>query len=400
MTTAPLAPAQILSPRQWLTAIIVIAVMAYVVYAPSLSGGFLWDDDTLITHNPLITAPDGLIRIWFTSEAVDYWPVTNSSFWIEWRLWGMNPIGYHVTNLVLHVGNAILFWAILRHLRIPGALLAAAIFTVHPINIESVAWIAQRKNTLSQCFFLLSVLWFLKDESGSAGRRRGWYALSLAGFVLAMLSKGSAASLPLVLLLIVWWTRNRITARDVLRAVPFFVVAAALTLVNLWFRTHGDAEVFRQATLAERIAGAGAIVWFYVFKAVWPIHLAFVYPLWRIDSDDIRWWLPLAAALVLTALLLWYRGKPWGRAGLFAWLYYGVALLPVLGFADTPFMRYSLVADHYQYTAILGLAALVAAGLSAPLETVGATLRDLPGQTARSRAPSNPSRRRPQQQAR
>jgi len=398
MTTAPALPVPALTSREKVIAITAIAALAYIVYLPSLAGGFLWDDDTLVTHNPLITAANGLFRIWFTSEAVDYWPVTNSSFWIEWRLWGMNPIGYHVTNLLLHIASAILFWALLRRLRIPGALLAAAIFTVHPVNIESVAWIAERKNTLSLCFSLLSALWFVMDESEPAGRSRRWYALSLAGFVLAMLSKGSAASLPLVLLLIVWWIRDRITARDLIRVAPFFIVAAALTLVNLWFRTHGDGEVFREATLAERIAGAGAIVWFYVLKAFWPVRLAFVYPLWKIDAGEIQWWVPLAGAVLLTAVLLLYRERTWGRAGLFAWSFYCVSLLPVLGLVDTPFMRYSLVADHYQYTAILGLAALVAAGLSAPFEAI-LTPQALPDRRAPSRAPSSRGRHRPRQPA-
>jgi protein O-mannosyl-transferase len=349
----------------------IIAVVALVLYWPSLRGPFILDDEFLTQHR-LVKATNGLYRLWFTTEAADYWPVTNTSFWLEWRLWKSDPTGYHVTNLVLHIVDCLLLWVILKRLAIPGAFLAALLFAIHPVNMESVAWIAQRKNVLALLFFLLSVWWYLKAEGfnapstiGQQKFRRNWYWLSFFGFILAMLSKGSVAILPVVLLLIMWWQHGRIVKQDVLRTMPFFVIAVLLTLVNLWFRSHGVEPEIRHATFVERLLGAGGVVWFYLYKAIWPTNLLFVYPQWSIRLVDPLWWLPLLAAILATALLWYKRRTPWGRALLFAWLYYCVCLLPVMGFADVGFMQYSLVADHYQHLALVAVVAL--AGSAAAL---------------------------------
>ena len=218
-----------------LAGVAIIVLAAFLAYLPSINGGFVLDDDLLVTENNLIQTPDGLRKLWCTTESVEYYPVTNSTFWIEWRLWGMNPTGYHVINLILHIVETLLIWVILRKLSIPGAFLAAMIFAVHPVNVESVAWIAQRKNVMAMLFFLLSILWYLKADMPTASvgmapvHSHGgpwerdktfssfilhpssfhfWYWLSLAAFVLAMLSKGSAAVLPVLLLGILWWLRS------------------------------------------------------------------------------------------------------------------------------------------------------------------------------------------------
>ena len=352
-----------------------IGVLTFLVYWPALSGGFIWDDNLLVAHSKLIRAGDGLYRIWFTQEPIDYWPLTNTTFWIEWRLWGANPTGYHVTNVLLHIAAALLIWKILRMLSIPGAFLAAVLFAVHPMNVESVAWIAQRKNTLSMFFFLLAIFWYLCQEEQRRGRGEAespklagfgyWYWLSLFAFLMAMLSKGSVAILPLLLLGIIWWQHRRLGVGDVARLGPFFLIAAALVCVNIWFQTHG-LEAIRSATLVERFTGAGAVIWFYLAKALAPIDLVFVYPQWEIDSSEIVWWLPAIAAIVLTFLLLKFRDAPLsGRALLFAWGCFCVALLPVLGFTDVYFMKFSLVADHYAYIALVAVVASMAAGYSA-----------------------------------
>jgi tetratricopeptide (TPR) repeat protein len=362
-----------------LLGIILIVIAAGVAYWPALHGGFVLDDDLLLTENHLVQASDGLYRIWFTSQATDYWPVTNSTLWLEWRLWGRNTTGYHVVNLALHVADCLLIWLLLRKLAIPGAFLAALLFAVHPVNVESVAWIAQLKNVLSMLFFLLSILWYLNFDTPTAPqnprqskttpqtfRTLFWYALSLAAFVLAMLSKGSVAILPLVLLLIVWWQRDRVTWRDVLRLVPFFLVAVGLTAVNIWFQAHTVEGVIRNATFLQRLLGAGAVVWFYLWKAILPLDLSFVYPQWTIEPGNLLWWLPLAAAIAVTMFLVWQRNSPrmkWVRPVLFAWAFFCVALAPVMGFTDVTYMRNSLVADHYQYIALLGVVALISAGV-------------------------------------
>jgi tetratricopeptide (TPR) repeat protein len=312
---------------------------------------------------------------------------------MEWRLWEMNPTGYHVANLALHAAASLLIWLILRKLSIPGAFLAALIFAVHPVNVESAAWIAQRKDDLAIVFFLLSMLWYLKalmptvNVGTAPARSHGgpcervtsvrplapglwplapgplsfWYWLSLLAFALGMLSKGSIAILPLLLLGIVWWLRP-LTKWDLARIAPFFLIAAALAAVNVWFQTHLGGSI-RTASLSVRILEAGAVVWFYLYKAVLPINLVFIYPLWSIDPGDFRWWLPLAATLTVTAVLWLYR-KGWSRPILLAWGFFCVTLLPVMGFTDVGFMKHSLVADHYQHIAIIGVIALAAAGWS------------------------------------
>jgi tetratricopeptide (TPR) repeat protein len=362
------------SRRVWLRRLGLSAVLCGVIllgYLPALHGGFIWDDQVLLTDSPLVKAADGLYRFWFTTEAHDYWPLTSTTFWLEWRLWGREPTGYHVTNLVLHATEALLLWAILSKLRLGGAYLAALVFAVHPVNVESVAWIAQRKNLVALLFFLLATLLFLEADAGEEGegrRRAGrgpgrWYWLSLAAFVLALLGKGSVAILPLVLLLLAWWQRRRVTARDLVRVAPFAVVAVALVLVNIWFQTHGGSEPIRTATLGQRLLGAGAVVWFYLSKALLPVNLAFVYPQWHVEVGHPLWWLPLAAALAVSATLVRCR-ESWGRPFLMAWAFFCVALLPVMGFTDVYFMKYSLVADHYQHVAIIGVIALAAAAWS------------------------------------
>jgi len=363
---------------------LLIAGVAFLSYWPAIQGGFLLDDDLLVTDNSLVKAPDGLYRMWFTREPVDYWPVTNSAFWLQWRQWGMNPTGYHVTNLLLHVGSCLLVWLLLKRLAIPGGCLAALLFAVHPMNVESVAWIAELKNVLSMLFFLLSLVWYVNALScapqGAANLRsrkweeerehqpiwNRWYWLSLLAFTLAMLSKGSVAILPLLLLLIVWWQGGRITLRDIWPTVPFFIVAAGLTWVNIWFQQRDWGETIRQITPIQRLLGAGAVIWFYLYKAILPIHLAFVYPQWKIDAANVLWWLPLLAAEAVTAWLLYTcwssPQKNWARHLLFAWIAFVVALLPVLGFVDIGFMKLSLVADHFAYVALVAVVALAAAG--------------------------------------
>jgi tetratricopeptide (TPR) repeat protein len=330
-----------------------VVVVAFAAYWPALSGGFLWDDDVLLTANAQVHASDGLQRLWLTNEAVDYWPVTGTSFWLEWRLWGLTSTGYHVTNLLLHVGSCLLLWALLRRLSVPGAELAALLFAVHPMNVESVAWIAQRKNTLSMFFYMLSIFWYLRD-----GR---WYFPSLVAFVAAMLSKGSVAVLPAMLLVIQWWRHGRITSRDLVRLAPFAVVSIGLTLLNISMQTHRTASAIRDVGLLDRVLAAGAVIWFYLFKALVPINLTFIYPQWTIRATEPSWWLPLAAAGAVTALLVWKRDVPVVRALLVAWVLFCCALAPVMGFVDVYFMRYSLVSDHYAYIALLVVVSVVAA---------------------------------------
>jgi protein O-mannosyl-transferase len=375
-----------------LAEIVIIIIVALLAYIPSLSGGFIWDDYKLLTENELVKASDGLDRYWRTTDAIDYWPITNSTFWIEWRLWEMNPTGYHVTNLILHIVETLLIWLILRKLSIPGAFLAALIFAIHPVNVESVAWIASRKNLMAMLFFLLSMMWYLRFEELAPRPTFGrclvaakqstvlhplttancppstahfyfWYWLSLTAFLLAMLSKGSVAVLPVLLVWIVWWLRP-LKWRNFAWISPFFVVAGILTKVNLWFQVRDTGTVFRSVDFVDRMLGAAGTVWFYLYKAILPLDLAPVYPQWHIRVSELRWWLPLLAAFCVTFLFWQYRSG-WSRPFLFAWGFFCVALFPVMGFTDVGFMRHSLVADRYQHIAIIAVIALATAGFFA-----------------------------------
>jgi protein O-mannosyl-transferase len=363
---------------------VLLSAIAIAAYWPALHGSFVLDDDLLLTKNPLVQSSNGLSRIWFTTEPVDYWPVTNSLFWLEWRLWGENPTGYHLVNLALHIVNAWLLYAVLKQLAIPGAYWAALLFAIHPVNVESVAWIAQLKNVLSMSFFLLSIWFYLRfdvrtttaytpakpnEKPESKNKRRDpepngvwkWYFLSFFAFILAMLSKGSVAVLPPLLLLITWWRFERLNGRDLLRLAPFFAVAVLLSLVNISFQSHWHAEQGRTIEWIGRLLAAPAIGWFYLYKAIVPLNLAFVYPNWHVEASNILWWFPLTAALAVTVILGCVRRRRFGRHLLFAWLFFWIALSPVLGFVNIKYMNYSLVADHYQYIAILAVVTLAAA---------------------------------------
>ncbi len=369
-------PDESVAYRRYFPAIGAVAIVlaTLVVYWPAIRGSFILDDDDLITRSPLIKAPDGLSRIWFTTEAPEYYPIAYSAMWFEWRLFGMSTSGYHLVNLVFHIGSALVLWQILKRLRIPGAYLAALLFAVHPVNVESAAWIVQIRNVLAMFFSLMS-LWFYIRTSEQASLPEGetlsafshawprssYYWLSLLAFIVAMFCKGSAAILPAVCVLLHWWTGNVKWKAVAAQTAPFFVVAICLTLVNIWFQTHGEKIVVRDVGAAARIAGAGAVIWFYLSKAILPLNLIFVYPQWTIDIQKWQWWIPLAAAVSATVLLFSRRRSFYSRALLFAWVYFCIALVPVLGLTDVGYMRYSLVADHYQYFAVIGVVSLVAA---------------------------------------
>ncbi len=345
--------------QPWLLALaLVVATVA--VYLPALRGGFVWDDELLLTGNRMVQARDGLYRFWFTAEARDYYPLTSSFWWIQWRLWGKNTAGWHTVNVLLHAANVVLVWMVLRRLRIPGAWLAALLFAVHPVNVSTVAQISEQKNTLSMLFCAVAVLLYLRFDEGGGWR---WYGWSLVAFLLALLSKTAVVMLPVVLLGCVWWLHGRLRSKDWRRTAPFFTLSVLLGLTTLWFQYHRalNGQDVRPGGLFTRVAVAGVAPWFYLSKAVLPLDLCLIYRQWYPETWGWSGWLP-GIALAGGFALLWWKRNGWGRPLLFGFGYFVVMLFPVLGFFDQGFYGYSMVADHWQYYSIAGVTALAAAG--------------------------------------
>jgi tetratricopeptide (TPR) repeat protein len=272
---------------------------------------------------------------------------------------------YHLVNIGLHALNGLLLFVLLRRLGVAAAWLAALVWLLHPVNVESVAWITELKNTQSGCFFLLAMLCFFRFDAD--GTRR-WYALALLCGLAAMLSKPSTVILPLALLLAIWWNHRQWRPIDVRRVAPFFLLALAMSVLTV---IEQRGQILRQETAdwnlapAERVLIAGRAVWFYAFRLLWPVRLTFVYPHWNLQPRSPLSWLPVAGLAAL-ALALWLgRQQPWARAGIFGGGFFVAALLPVLGFFDIFYFRYSFVADHFQYLASMGLLALITASLTA-----------------------------------
>lgn len=345
--------------------------MTILAYLPALRNGWIWDDDKYVTQNSTLASLRGLGRIWVDPAATpQYYPAVYTTFWLERRVFGLNPAGYHLVNVLLHGVNAALLWLLLRRLGLPGAFLAGAIFALHPVQVESVAWVTERKNVLSALFYLLALLAWLRHRGQAArpGLKSSWrmYGASLALFALAMLSKTVAASLPVAILLLVWWKEGRIARRELMHLLPFFILAIAGGMTTLLVEKHlvGASGTEWNLSPFERVLLAGRALWFYAAKLVWPVNQSFVYPRWQIDATVWWQWLFAPAALAVLAAL-WALRRQIGRGPLAAALYFSAALAPALGFFDVYFLRYSYVADHFQYHASAGLIALGAGCVAA-----------------------------------
>ncbi len=334
-----------------------LVLLVLIAYFPAFSGGFVWDDVILVAE-PLIRRVDGIVSIWFAPSELNsefhYWPVTYTSFWIEHKLWGLHPAGYHAVNIVLHALNTVLLWRVLVRLLVPGAWLVAAVFAIHPVHVESVAWIIERKDLLSALFYLGAVhVWLRFTETPGLSR----YLFSLALFALALLSKSIAVTLPPTLLIIQWWLHGRVTWRDAARVAPFLALAVGITLADLALYQDRAYLPF-DYSLVERALIAARALWMYVYQLAWPVHLPVFYPRWEVHTGDILGWLALAALVSLGVMLWCARGRI-GRGPFAAGLFFAVTLSPVLGFVDFSFMRIAFVADRFQYLASIGPLALL-----------------------------------------
>ncbi len=366
--------------KSWLTrdrlAGFVLALAIFLTYLPVRSAGFIWDDDDHITANPTVVGPLGIKEIWTTS-AGDISPLTRSTFWLEHKRGGLSPLPYHLITVFLQMACAILLWQVLRRLRVPGAWLGAAIWALNPIQVESVAWATEMKNTESGLFFLLSILFFIEDivsrkAEGKSGV--GWrYGLTLLFAALAMGAKASAVVLPASLCLVAWWLAGRWQWSNLLKVVPVVPMSILSSIMAIWTQSRREGMSHDQpivSTLAQRVIGAADAIWFYLGKLAWPHPLMAMYPVWKIDSHQWYSWLPLVA--IVAALIACWPGRPgvkWplSRPYFFVLAWFVTALFPALGLVDTYTYRYTggyaLVYLHFQYLAGMAPLALAGAGI-------------------------------------
>jgi uncharacterized membrane protein YfcA len=345
----------------WVGAV-VIGCATFLVYVPAIRGGFIWDDPDYVVNNPVLRDASGLVTMWTNPRSLKQWyPLVHTTYWIEYQLWGLNPLGYHIVNVLLHIAVALLIWRVLVVLDVPGAAWAALIFALHPVHVESVAWITERKNVLSGVFNFASLLWYLRSHRTDS---RKAYAISLGLFICALLSKSVTATLPAAILVIIWWERGGIRWRDVVPLAPMLVLGIGMGLFTLHLEvSHVGATGQRVAeldlSLAERVLVAGTAVWFYIWKLIVPFPLTFIYPRWEIDVRSWQWIAPVGVVCVTVVLALSRRQI--GRAPLAAFLLFVGTLFPALGFVNVYPMRFSWVADHFQYLASSALIAFAAA---------------------------------------
>ena len=345
---------------------LVLAAVTILAYRPAWNGSFLWDDDVYITKNELLTAPDGLRRIWFSLDSPSqYFPLVYTTFRVEHALWGLNPSGYHWVNLLLHVANALLVWAVLARLKVPGAWLAGAIFALHPVQVESVAWITERKNVLMGFFFLLTLLAWIAFVDRRTKRRWLFYGLALILYLLALSAKTTACTLPAALFLMLWLQKKSINWKRILQIVPFLVLGVAMGVLAMWWERYHQGTsraVFTFLNPIERVLVASRAIWFYLSKLIWPSNLTFIYPRWDIAPTHLLNFVWLFAGIIVCAAIYFLR-RYVGRSVEVAVAFFVATLSPVLGFIMLYTFRYTFVADHYQYLACVGPIALASAGL-------------------------------------
>lgn len=335
------------------------------IYSPVYHGEFLWDDSVLVTDNWMVQSGSlgGLAAIWVEPDGPDYFPLTYTALWLQWQAFGDNPTGYHLVNIGLHALSGLLLWGLLHQLKLPGAWLAALIFTVHPVCVESVAWISEIKNTLSLPLFLLACwCWVRQDDCQQPSARNWWYCGSLLAFLLALLAKPTMVGLPLLTLLYAWWQRQTVSRQDLLRMLPMLLLAVGMGLVTVWFQQERAiaGEPLPIGGPLSRLAVAGLAIAFYLATIVWPVGLIPVYPQWSVQPVE-AWQLLPWAGLAVVGWVSWRHRSGWGRHVIMAGGFFLLMVAPVLGFVDMAFMRISWVSDHFLYLPMIGpLVGLVA----------------------------------------
>ena len=342
-----------------------------MAFGSAFRAGFVWDDDQHVMENVNLRTVEGLERIWLVpSSSPQYYPLAHTTWWLEYHAWTLWPVGYHSDNIFLHVANALLLWLLLRRLAVPGAWFAALLFAVHPLQVETVAWIMERKNLLSGFFYLLASLALVRFFSLDKPRPKVappkiYYALAILCFVLALLSKSVAATLPAAFLLVVWWKEGRMSRRHWLYMLPLFAMGIASGLLTAYLeRTKVGAKGPEFAfSIPDRFLIAGRAACTYIAKLAWPHPQMLFYPRWNINGGQL-WQYAFPAVIVIVVGFLWWKRNAIWRGPLAAALFFLGTLFPALGFFNVYPMRYSFIADHFQYMACIGPLALAAAALA------------------------------------
>jgi len=347
-----------ISWKALLQAAVIIAAGLWI-YWPALHGDWLWDDNLYITDNSSLRSFHGLWDIWFTAPTTDYWPLNSTLLWIEWHLWGNAPLGYHVCSLLLHLSSGFLIWRLFDRLGLRFSWLGGLLFVVHPLAVESVAWIAETKNALSLPLFLLSCNAWLDAEE----KKPGSYLKSILYYLAAMLAKTSTVMLPAVLLLYCWWKRGRVTRQEITRLTPYAAIALVLGLVTVYFQNVGnDPNALEPVGFVTRSIGAGTALCFYLGKFILPVDLLPIYPRWSLEPPSLLQMLTIPT-LALLLFGLWTQRKGWGRHALFGFGFFLLNVLPVLGLVKMGYLNISRVADHLVYVSIIGLVGVVVAAV-------------------------------------
>jgi tetratricopeptide (TPR) repeat protein len=332
-----------------------------LVYQPAWNGKALLDDNDHAINTPQLRSLQGLSDLWFAPHTTrQYHPLLDTVYWLEDKLWGQSVLGYHLVTILLHAASALLLLTILRRLEVPGAWLAAAIFALHPVHVESVAWMVELKNTLSGFFFFAAGLAYLRFDEKRTAR---WYSLVLLLFTMGVLVKAIVATFPAVMLLILWWKRRKLDwKRDVQPLIPFLVLGAAAGILTAWMEralSGAEGEEF-EFSVIERVLIAGRAFWFYLGKLFWPANFSLIYPRWKVDSSV--WWqylFPLGALCLFAFSWVFRKRWRWLLASMF---FFAFMLAPLLGFLNVAFFRFSFVADHFQYLPSVGIITPVSAG--------------------------------------
>jgi tetratricopeptide (TPR) repeat protein len=352
--------------RYWLPRCALIAALVAWIYAPSLNGGWIWDDNLIILRNPLLSESNGWWKIWTEpGRQFEYYPLTSTVQWVEWQYWANQTLGYHVVNVALHFANALLVWRLLGKFGLKLAWIGGLLFAVHPVQVESVAWIVELKNTLSLFLLLLAMGLYLDFEQKREPRA---YGRALVFFALALFAKLSVVLLPIVILLHAWWRRGRIVWDDIKTSAPFFAVALVVGLITIvggeWSKQFGNLppDYLPAGGALGRLVLVGQEGAFYFSKVFLPVGLLPVYPMWPVRVASPGSYLPWLA-LVIALGWLWAKRNDWGRHALLGLGFFLVNLAPCPGFIPSPNMGYAWVMDHFLYLPIIGLIGLVVAAM-------------------------------------